>query len=797
MGSLIRLFGSALSAGMTFASNGLGVLSEAISCIVTEERNGEFELSMEYPITGKLYDKINLRNIIVADSNPYSKPQPFRIYSISRPINGVITINAEHISYDLSGYAVKVLESPAYGVRGYFEALNNRNQGSDIIVPEGTCPFTFETNDLSGTEFKIEDIVSVRNALGEHSGSILDSFNGEYEWDGLTVKFYRLTKNPETGKYTEGGRGEDTGVSIRYGKNLTSFEQEENCQKVYTGVYPYWHYDEYRHDLVELPYPHYVSAPGTYDYVKILPLDVTGDFARKPSTDQLTEYATSYMEKNDIGVPDVSFDVEFVPLAQTTEYKDYAALEKVHLCDTINVFFPLLNVNAKAKVTKTEYDSIGGKYKSISLGNYKTGISDTVVATQVDVQEKPTSSMINQAILEATELLTGQTGGYVILNNPLNNPDSPNEILVASSEDLDDNETCVWRWNQNGLGFSSTGYNGQYETAITSDGHISASFITTGVLNGDVIKAGSITADKLSVEYTNDINQKFTVADGQIANIISRVNELGAYVGPGDGSLTELVSSLEQDITSLRLSFSSLSSGGINKIQNSSGLNGVSSDWLESSTGVARARQDAEEQGSTDSGSAFEIRNGTLSQTIKVHVGEYYTFGLRYKSFTSARSYAYIRNGDAELYAFDRTQTSDWSTAYLSEPFQAVSDQVDVVCGTSGDYLLVADLMLASGKSRQNWTPAPNEIYTTNVKIDRTGINITNEDSDTRTLIDNTKFAVYYQDNEVLTVNQAITKLQKTEVNELTIGVQVTPDDNNRKAKFVKVEDGVDLVILV
>ena len=790
MGSLIRLFGSALSVGTSFSSNGLGVLSEAISCIVTEERNGQFELTMEYPVSGKMYDQIALRNIIVADSNPYANPQPFRIYSISRPINGVITINAEHISYDLNGYAVKVLSSPAYGVSGYFNALNN----SDIIVPSGTCPFTFETNDQSGTEFKIEDIVTVRNALSNHSGSILDKFNGEYEWDGLTVKFWRLTQDPGTGKYTVGGRGHDNGVSIRYGKNLTSFEQEENCQKVYTGVYPFWHYDDYRHDLVELP-ELFVSAEGTYDYVKILPLDVTDKFVRRPEADDMRQYARQYMSSHDIGVPDVSFDVEFIPLAQTTEYKDYAALEQVRLCDTINVYFPLMNVNVKAKVTKTEYDAIGGKYKSISLGNYRTGISDTVVATQVSVQEKVNSSLVNQAILEATALLTGQTEGYIVFNNPLNNPDSTNEILVMDNEDITQAQK-VWRWNVNGLGYSANGYDStDYQLAITNDGRINASMITTGVLNGDVIKAGSITADKLSVEYTDSINQQFTVANGQIASLISSVSDLGAYVGPGEGSLTAKISQVEQDLEALRLSFTTISSGGINKIQNSSAANGVSNDWTVSSGADVLAKQDAEEQSNTDSGSAFEIHRGEISQTVQLYVGDWYTFGIRYKSTTSSQSYAYIKNGESYVYAFNQTATSDWVTVY-TEPFQAAADQVDVVVGTSGDYILAADLMLSAGQARQNWTPAPNEIYTTNVKIDRRGINITNPDSETQTLIDNTKFAVIHQNQEVLTVNKDITTLGKTQIrDEWTIGV-IENNEFKGKGRFVPVSDGVDFVIL-
>lgn len=808
MGSLIRLFGSALSAGMTFTSNGLGVLSEAISCKVTEERNGQFELAMEYPVSGRMYSQIELRNIIVAKPNPYANPQPFRIYSISKPISGVITINAEHISYDLSGYAAKVVKKPVAGAHGYFDALNRGDywdsdgQRHPIIVPEGSCPFTFWTDDTSSTEFRIEEIVSIRNALGNHSGSVLDKFNGEYEWDGLTVKFYRQLYNSETKQYDIGGRGADRGVSIRYGKNLTSIEQEENCQNVYTGVYPFWHYDDYRHDLVELPYPHYVAAEGDFGYVKILPIDVTDQFMRRPSDSDLTEWAQNYIKSNHIGEPDVSIDVEFVPLSNTTEYKDYAALEEVRLCDTVHVYFPLLNVTSKARVSKTEYDAIGEKYTSISLGKYQNSLADTVVSTQVQVNESVNTSLLDQAILEATDLITGNVGGYVVLHNPYNNPDgsdtqAPNEILVMDSDAVDPDTgkptaQNVWRWNQGGLAFSSTGYDSEhYDVAITSDGKINASMITTGLLRGDLIDAGSITADKLSVEYTNGINQQFAVANGQITSIISDVDQ----VRQTGGQNAAAISQLQQDVNALRLSFTTMASGGINKIQNSSAANGVSNDWTVSSGATVVAKQDAEEQSNTDSGSAFEIRNGEISQILNLHVGEWYVFSARVKSYTNSRSYAYIKNGDSNVYAFDISETCDWTKVY-TDPFQANADQLEVVCGTAGEYILVADLMLSLGQNRQNWTPAPNEIYTTNVKIDKRGINITNDASDTQTLIDNTKFAVIHQDREVLTVNKDITTLGKTQVkDEWTIGYE----ENNEfigKGRFVPVSEGVDFVIL-
>ena len=87
----------------TYFTQGLGALTDTISCTVTEELNGEYELEMQYPLEGIHFDEITDRSIIYAIPSPYRSPQPFRIYRITKPLNGIVTIYARHISYDLSG----------------------------------------------------------------------------------------------------------------------------------------------------------------------------------------------------------------------------------------------------------------------------------------------------------------------------------------------------------------------------------------------------------------------------------------------------------------------------------------------------------------------------------------------------------------------------------------------------------------------------------------------------------------------------------------------------------------------
>lgn len=138
----IRLFESTAT---DFSTNGLGCLHEATSCRITEERNGIYELTLSYPTNGHLYEDLVNNAIIVAKPNPFANPQAFRIYSLSKPIRGIVTYNAAHISYDISNYPVNTPVSTSAGtsIQAAFNALN-----SHIVVPAGQAfPFTFTKNE--------------------------------------------------------------------------------------------------------------------------------------------------------------------------------------------------------------------------------------------------------------------------------------------------------------------------------------------------------------------------------------------------------------------------------------------------------------------------------------------------------------------------------------------------------------------------------------------------------------------------------------------------------------------------
>lgn len=500
----------------TFETNGLGVLSDTISCQVVEERNGIFEITLEYPLTGIHYQEIKQRRIIFVKPNPYEDPQPFRIYRITKPLSGKITVYAQHISYDLSGVPVSPFSSSS--VTGALSGLK-----TNAAV---TNPFSFWTDKTSTGDFAVTAPTSTRTLLGGSDGSILDVFGGEYKFDRWTVRLYN-------------NRGKNSGVSIRYGKNLMDLQQDENISNVVTGIYPYWLSSE--GELTELP-EKIVNAPGTYDFTRISAIDFSGDFEEAPTEEQLRDRANDYISSNNVGVPTVSITVEFQPLEQTEEYKDIALLERVNLCDTVNVEYSELGVSATAKCVKTTYDALKDKYISIELGDAKTNIADTVIQQQQEINEKPSVSFLEQAVINATNWITGNKGGYVIFQR--NADGQPYEILIMDTPDIN-TATKVWRWNNGGLGYSSNGYEGPFATAITQDGAIVANFITTGTLQANLIKSGII--------QSRDGRAYFNLDTGQISatQLIAQSNAFGqysAYIGqaslPSGGTVSGFVITL-------------------------------------------------------------------------------------------------------------------------------------------------------------------------------------------------------------------------------------------------------------
>lgn len=459
------------STATEFTTQGLGALSDAISCIVTEERNGLYELEMQYPQSGIHFSEIQNRCIIYAIPSPYREAQPFRVYRITRPINGIATIYAQHISYDLAGIPVNPFTAGSAA-----EALSGMASHAAV-----ESPFSFWTDKSTTANFSVLVPSASRSVLGGVEGSILDVYGGEYLFDKFLVRLYNQ-------------RGNDNGVVIRYGKNLTDVEQDANISSVATGVLPYWVGAE-----GELVQGNIVNVDGTFDFVRIMTIDFSSDFENQPTASELETRAMQYIKSNKIGVPSVSISVSFVQLEQTEEYKDLALLEKCDLCDTVTVQFEALGINAKAEIVRIITDVLLERYESVEVGDIRANIAYTIADQQQKIEKAPTTSAMQQAINNATNWLTS-ADGYVIAVKDDNG--TWKEILFLDTPSAETAKN-VLRINTNGIGFSTNGVNGPYRNAWTIDGSLVADFITTGTLNAALAKIINIDATNINTGTLN------------------------------------------------------------------------------------------------------------------------------------------------------------------------------------------------------------------------------------------------------------------------------------------------------
>ena len=468
-----------------FTSNGVGRLADCISCAVTEERNSVYECEFTYPITGKFFNDLVIGAYVMVSHDETGDLQPFQIYKISKPINGICTYSAWHLSYKLR----TMVAQPFTAVTC---ADTMVKLGKNITPTSGW--FTFSTDKIVVGDFKLEEPREVRSVLGGVEGSILDTYGtGEYEWDKWDVKLWLK-------------RGQDTDVTIRYGKNLTDLMYDSDASNSCTGIIPFWR-DEESGAMVTLPEVYVISSTTPvissylidedqtaitdengnellldyYDF-KLLTMDYSSDFDEQPTVEELRERAQRYVTGK-IWQPEDSISINFVQLWNTEEYADYAPLQHVKLCDTVNIYYPDLGVTQEGiKVVQVVWDALNERYTSMTLGEPTQTLSDAITAKVQDevLPVVPSKTQMKNAIESATKLISGGYGGYVYWTFL---PDgTPSELMFLDAPKPDD-AVNVLRINKNGIGFSNTGVNGVYTNAWTIDGNLSASTIFGGTLH--------------------------------------------------------------------------------------------------------------------------------------------------------------------------------------------------------------------------------------------------------------------------------------------------------------------------
>lgn len=388
---------------INFDSNGLCRLRDAISVLVTEERNSIYECDFEYPVDGANFDKITLGRIIgvTHDDATISTParyigaitdeqndmltdengvvltgtetrevlerdiQPFDIVSYSRPINGIVTFHCTHISYRQSKMVTHAIN--VNSLADAFDVFDTTFYPSNPLgLDAGGNPFTYLTDKADVGYCAAFDGTpkTIRSLLGGTEGSILDTYGGEYEWDKWFVKLHSE-------------RGKERDFTIRYGVNMTDFQDDTDFSESWNTCIPFWSSNGITVGGGEVQSGQ--STAGIGD--KCVPLDLTDKFEEQPTTLQLQTMAQQIMATEQPYLPKQTIKVDFVRLQDEAGATDFYKLYECKLCDSIKVVFPHYGMSAYYKIVKTVWNVLLDRYDSMELGNLSTTLAEALGVT--------------------------------------------------------------------------------------------------------------------------------------------------------------------------------------------------------------------------------------------------------------------------------------------------------------------------------------------------------------------------------------------------------------------------------
>lgn len=336
----------------SFITNGIARLRDAASVLVTEEKNGVYELNMTYPVDGAHFEDIIPGRIIAVTHDESGDIQPFDIVSYSKPIDGMATFHAVHISYRQSFLTVTG------------QNINSLADALDLLATaEPTNPFTYQTDISSNAYLAAADGTpkSVRQLLGGSEGSILDAYGGEYEFDGFTVNLWRK-------------RGQNRDFAVRYGINMTAYQDDTDYLGAFTSCIPFWTGG----DAVVIGNKVDSGLTSYNGRDLCVPLDLTDKFETEPSTADLEAEALAYMTSNQSNLPQQNIKVDFLRLQDFSGYEDFQNLMACNLCDTISVVFPKYAMTGTYQIVRTVWNVLENRYQEMELGALQTTLAEAL-----------------------------------------------------------------------------------------------------------------------------------------------------------------------------------------------------------------------------------------------------------------------------------------------------------------------------------------------------------------------------------------------------------------------------------
>ena len=446
-----------------FSNNGYGFLTDIINAEVKEEINGEYILDMEYLLNGHLAEYLERENIIVCKVADGTE-QPFRIKYIDRNFR-TIKLKAYHISYDLGDDLVVDIAPTNLNAQAFGRwVLNNSTAHA------ATYTFNSDIATINSARYIRKNVLEC--FMSDEDNSMLNKFGGEFKRDGYTIDLKARI-------------GEDTGVKLLVGKNINEITITIDDTSLYTRIVPVGY------DGLTLPEIYVDSALiSNYPFPKgcvikfeDIKYDETGqDPEAYHDIDDFYDAlrdAARQMYIEGIDKPLINVDIDWLDLSKTKEYENFTSLETIRIGDTLTC--DMGNFQYTTRVISTVYDVLLDRITNFQIGKPLASYASQMNATIQEVENQDFSSLLEQAQKNASNLLKNAMTGYIYFDYDNGN------LYIMDNPDPDDAEK-VWRWNLNGLGYSSTGINGTYGLAITMDGSIVADYITTGTLNTSVIQ---------------------------------------------------------------------------------------------------------------------------------------------------------------------------------------------------------------------------------------------------------------------------------------------------------------------
>ena len=475
-----------------------------ISSKIERTINSSYFLEFDMPLSSDLSNIIK-ENMEIEASIPNNQTDIFRVRLIRKDLD-TIYFYCTQVFFSLEDNFIEDTNIVSKDGLGAILQIGNNTQYPHKFN------FYSDIGTTNNARMVRKNVVSA--ILGDEDNTFISRWGGELDIHKYNVKM--LTK-----------LGTDRGVTIEYKKNLTGFEGTIDYSTYYTRCMPQGYdglfLDEKYVDSENININHPIIKVIEFPDIKVKQNDDSDGYATEEEAKQALRKAVKELYKQGADIPAANYEVNFIELSSTEEYKNYSILESIWLGDTVTVKHD--NFNIKARCVHYSFDPIVKRYNSISLGEASTGIIEQnnqvkdEINKVIDSTKSEFAIALDAAIKEASDLINNGLGGYIVKTR--------NELLIMDTEDIN-TATNVWRWNINGLGFSSTGYAGPYETALTNNGKIVLNEVTALKFTASLIESGVLKSINGKLQLNLD-DEEFRITHDE-SNTLTKIDSKGFYI---------------------------------------------------------------------------------------------------------------------------------------------------------------------------------------------------------------------------------------------------------------------------